>query len=264
VLIISELQIEQKSNKYNFYRLGKAPAPDGARRQSSPTTNGQIAMKKLKYVAPILIAVACLGLEQAKADTSTCFLSTSNVGGFNNINMVQVSITTNGTNTATVSFTSQTANVGGTNYIFMIGSVNGFDLNTSASATTGNYVFTQPVGGGFGPASVTGPNGTGQVAGFGNFNNTNQMFNGFSTAVSGVTFTLTKNSGVWGSAASVLLANAQNRFAAAHIFITLAPGNRSNGAVFTGFAVTPDGGTTVMLLGVALGGLGLVRRYLVS
>ena len=81
----------------------------------------QITMKKLKYVPPILIAVACLGLQQAKADTSTFFLASSNVGGFNNINMVQVSITTNGTNQATVSFTSQTANVGGTNYIFMIG-----------------------------------------------------------------------------------------------------------------------------------------------
>jgi VPDSG-CTERM motif len=221
-------------------------------------------VKKLKYVAPILIAVACLGLQQAKADTSTFFLASSNVGGFNNINMVQVSITTSGTNQATVSFTSQTANVGGTNYIFMIGSTSAFDLNTSASATTGNYVFTQPAGGGFSPPSVTGPNGSGQVGQWGAFNNTNTMFNGFMTAVSGVTFTLTRSSGLWGSAASVLSANANDQFAAAHIFITLAPGNRSNGAIYTGFASVPDGGATVMLLGVALGGLGLVRRYLMS
>jgi hypothetical protein len=221
-------------------------------------------MKTLKFVPPILIAVACLGLQQAKADTSTFFLGSSNVGGFNNINMVQVSITTNGTNRATVSFTSQTANVGGTNYIFMIGSNSAFDLNTSALATTGNYAFTQPINGGFSPPSVTGPNGSGQVGPWGAFNNTNDMFNGFSTAVSGVTFTLTRNSGVWGSAANVLLWNANNQVAAAHIFITLAPGNRSNGAILTGFASVPDGGTTVMLLGVALGGLGLVRRYLMS
>jgi hypothetical protein len=146
----------------------------------------------------------------------------------------------------------------------MIGSSTAFDLNTSAAATTGNYVFTQPVGGGFSSPSVTGPNGSGQVGMWGNFNNTNTMFNGFMTAVSGVTFTLTKNSGVWGSAASVLLANANDQFAAAHIFITVAPGFRSNGAIYTGFASVPDGGTTVMLLGVALGGLGLVRRYLMS
>jgi len=221
-------------------------------------------VKKLKYVAPILIAVACLGLQQAKADTSTFFLASSNVGGFNNIDMVKVSITTNGTNQATVSFTSQTANVGGTNYIFMIGSVNAFDLNTSAAATTGNYVFTQPAGGGFSPPSVTGPNGSGQVAQWGAFNNTNTMFNGFSTAVSGVTFTLTRSAGMWGSAASVLLANALNQYAAAHIFITLAPGNLSNQAIYTGFASVPDGGMTVMLLGVALGALGIVRRFIMS
>ena len=99
---------------------------------------------------------------------------------------------------------------------------------------------------------------------WGAFNNTNTMFNGFSTAVSGVTFTLTRSSGMWGSAASVLLANANNQFAAAHIFITLAPGNRSNGAIYTGFASVPDGGTTVMLLGVALGALGIVRRFIMS
>jgi hypothetical protein len=221
-------------------------------------------MKTLKFVLPILIALACLGLQQAKADTSTFFLTSSNIGGFNDIKMVQVSITTNGTNQATVSFTSQTANVGGTNYIFMIGASTAFDLNTSAAAQTGNYVFTQPVGGGFNSPSVTGPNGSGQVSMWGNFNNTNDMFNGFSTAVSGVTFTLTRNTGVWGSAASVLLANANNQIAAAHIFITQAPGSRGNGAVFTGYASVPDGGTTVMLLGLALGGLGLVRRYLGS
>ena len=187
-------------------------------------------MKTLKFVAPILIAVACLGLQQAKADNSTFFLASSIFAGFNNINMVQVSITTNGTNYATVSFTSQTANVGGTNYLFMIGSTDAFDLNTSAAATTGNYVFTQPMGGGFSPPSVTGPNGSGQVGPFGAFNNTNKMFNGFSTAVSGVSFTLTRGTGMWGSAASVLLAT-RYQFAAAHIFITLAPGNVSNQAI---------------------------------
>jgi hypothetical protein len=225
-------------------------------------------MNKIKYIAAVLIGLAGLSLQQAKADNSTFFLTTSNVPGFNNINMVQVSITTNGTNIATVSFTSQTANVGGTNYIFMIGNGSAFDLNTSAPATTGNYVFTQPAGGGFSSPSVVGPNGSGQVDGFGVFNNTNTMFNGFANAVSGVTFTLTNNSGNWGSAASVLLANANGAFAAAHIFITLAPGVQSNGAIFTGFAAnggsvnTPDGGTTVMLLGMALGALGTARRFL--
>ena len=237
------------------------PGPKG-------NVNQPNSVNKLNYCIAALMGVAALGFQQAKADTSTFFLTKSNVPGFNNINMVQVSITTNGTKTATVSFISQTANVGGTNFIFMIGNGSAFDLNTSAPATTGNYVFTQPAGGGFSPPSVTGPNGSGQVGPFGVFNNTNTMFNGFATSVSGVTFTLTKTSGVWSSAASALAANANSFSAAAHIFITLAPGNRSNGAMFTGFATNgprvPDGGATVMLLGAALGALGMVRRYLKS
>ena len=56
--------------------------------------------------------------------------------------------------------------------------------------------------------------------------------------------------------------------AAAHIFVTKLPVKSINGALATGFAANggqvPDGGTTVMLLGVALGALGVVRRYLSS
>ena len=38
-------------------------------------------MKKLKYIAPILIAVACLGLQHAKADSMDYTLVTSNNPG---------------------------------------------------------------------------------------------------------------------------------------------------------------------------------------
>jgi hypothetical protein len=226
---------------------------------------------KIKYIAAVLIGLAGLSLQQVKADNSTFFLTTSNIPGFvGPINMVQVSITTDGDNTATVSFTSQTATVGGTNYIFMIGNGSAFDLNTSAAATTGTYAFTQPAGGGFAAPSVVTPNVSGQVDGFGVLNNTNTMFNGFDHAVTSVSFILTKASGNWGLAADVLAANANGAFAAAHIFITQAPGALANGATFTGYAAnggsvnTPDGGTTVMLLGVALGALGMARRFLRS
>jgi len=229
-------------------------------------------MSKIKYIAAVLIGLAGLSLQQVKADNSTFFLTTSNIPGFvGPINMVQVSITTTmGSNQAAVTFTSQTANVGGTNYIFMIGNGSAFDLNTSAAATTGTYAFTQPAGGGFASPSVVTPNVSGQVDGFGVFNNTNTMFNGFDHAVTSVSFILTKTNGNWGAAANVLAANANGAFAAAHIFITQAPGALANGATFTGYAAnggsvnTPDGGTTVMLLGVALGALGMARRFLRS
>jgi len=228
-------------------------------------------MSKIKYIAAVLIGLAGLSLQQVKADNSTFFLTTSNIPGFvGPINMVQVSITTNGTSAATVTFTSQTANVGGTDYIFMIGNGSAFDLNTSAAATTGTYAFTQPAGGGFALPSVVTPNVSGQVDGFGVLNNTNTMFNGFDHAVTSVSFILTKANGNWGAAANVLAANANGAIAAAHIFITQAPGALANGATFTGYAAnggsvnTPDGGTTVMLLGVALGALGMARRFVRS
>jgi len=227
---------------------------------------------KIKYIAAVLIGLAGLSLQQVKADNSTFFLTTSNIPGFvGPINMVQVSITTTmGSNQAAVTFTSQTANVGGTNYIFMIGNGSAFDLNTSAAATTGTYAFTQPAGGGFALPSVVTPNVSGQVDGFGVLNNTNTMFNGFDHAVTSVSFILTKTNGNWGAAANVLAANGNGAKAAAHIFITPAPGVQSTGATFTGYAAnggsvnTPDGGTTVMLLGVALGALGMARRFLRS
>ena len=57
---------------------------------------------------------------------------------------------------------------------------------------------------------------------------------------------------------------------AAHIFVAAFPADPNAGALATGFAAnggainTPDGGTTVMLLGVALGALGMARRFLMS
>jgi hypothetical protein len=54
-----------------------------------------------------------------------------------------------------------------------------------------------------------------------------------------------------------------------HLFVTASPANAANGALATGFAANggsqvPDGGTTVMLLGAALGALGMARRYIMS
>src|SRR5947209_5423010 len=82
-----------------------------------------------------------------------------------------------------------------------------------------------------------------------------------------ISFTLTNTSGTWASDTTVLVANAQGAFAAAHIFVTTSPANASNSALVTGFAANggstvPDGGTTVMLLGAALGALGMARRFI--
>jgi hypothetical protein len=232
----------------------------------NPQTNH---MKKLKYIAPVLIAIACFGLQQAKADVFKFQLSQGNTAlttaGFSGP-YANVSVTTNGTNAATIQFTSLTQTVGGNSYIYLFGDGSSVAVNASAASTVGGFVAaTLP---GF-SAPILSDGGAGNVDGFGTMNHTINNFDGFSHATNSITFTLTKTSGVWGAASGVLTPNGQNAFAAAHIFVTLNPPVQANGAVVTGFAapggsIVPDGGTTVMLLGMALGALGVVRRYLTS
>lgn len=228
-------------------------------------------INKIKYIVPVLIAIAGFALQQAKADSVGFDLSVGNsaISGFTGP-YVHVTVTTagNNSNTASVTFTSLTNG----SVAFLMGNGRSFDLNTNGAATVSGPTFTQGVGVGFTMSGFSTPvvsslNGSGQVDGFGVLNNVNTMMGGFQSAFSQVAFTLTKNSGTWANAASVLSANLQNVFLAAHIFVaTITNGTvfQAPGALATGYAATPDGGTTVMLLGVALGGLGMVRRYLMS
>jgi hypothetical protein len=227
-------------------------------------------MNKIKYIAVVVIAIAGLGLQQAKADVFNFQLSSGNTaltsGGFTGP-YANVSVTTNGTNVATITFTSLTQTVSGSSVIYLFGDGSSVAVNASAASTIGNFVAaTLP---GF-SAPILSDGGSGNVDGFGVFSNTANNFDGFAHATNSITFTLTRTSGVWGLANTVLTANAQGAFAAAHIFVTLNPPNLANGALVTGFAANggsvnvPDGGTTVMLLGAALGVLGMARRFLKS
>jgi hypothetical protein len=241
--------------------------------QSNPITNRgpepikNKYMNKIKYIAPILMAVACFGLQQAKADVFNFQLSQGNPaltgGGFTGP-YADGTVTTNGTNVATITFTSLTQTVSGTSYIYLFGDGSSVAVNASAASTIGGFVAaTLP---GFSAPQLS-DGGAGNVDGFGVLNHTVNNFDGFSHATNSITFTLTRTSGVWGAASSVLTPNGNNVFAAAHIFVTINPPNVNNGAIVTGFAANgggfvPDGGTTVMLLGMALGALGVVRRYI--
>jgi hypothetical protein len=84
-----------------------------------------------------------------------------------------------------------------------------------------------------------------------------------SVHLTSITFTVTNNDALnpWSTADDVLAFNEQGFDAAAHLF--------SNSSGLTGFAaegegpnIVPDGGATVMLLGAALGALGMARRFL--
>jgi hypothetical protein len=166
-------------------------------------------------------------------------------------------------NTASITFTA--ANTASYQYLF--GDGGSVAVNVNGAFTLGAITGTQLPG--FGPTTYSN-GGAGNEDGFGSFNLSINSNGGYTTASNSITFTLTKTSGTWSSAANVLTANANGALVGAHIFVAAFPANVKQGALATGFAAnggavnTPDGGTTVMLLGAALGVLGMARRYLFS
>ena len=209
-------------------------------------------MKKLKYIAPVLIALVGLGLQQAKADIYSFDLTNGNsaISGFPGP-YATVQVNRNNSTHATITFTANTG--------YLIGAAQAADVNVNGNSwTIGSFSWT---GGNANTAFSNG--GSNNADGFGSFNQTTDNFDGFTSAVSVVSFILTNTGGSWANAMSVLTANASNWLAAAHIFVI------ADQTVVTGFAAgpggsVPDGGTTVMLLGAALGALGIVRRYIMS
>ncbi|SRR6266567_2760728 len=201
-------------------------------------------MKKLKYIAPILIAVACLGLQHAKADFVDYTLTTGNSPSLGTGPFGTVHVDLTSSTTATITFTAASG------YQFIDGSAVAVNVNATSwtvSAFTSNG----------GPVTDSGSQ---NVDGFGQFNQTGSQQNA-SNGATVISFTLTNTSGTWASATNVLAFNANHWLVAAHVFVV-----GSNG--ITGFVAgpkggtVPDGGTTVMLLGAALGVLGMARRYL--
>ena len=216
-------------------------------------------MKKLKYILPVLIAIACLGLQQAKAITTYSLgAGNSAISGYP-APYGSASVTLVG-NTATITFTA--ANTASFQYLF--GNGGSVAVNVNGAFTLGAITGTQLPG--FTLAQYSN-GGSSNQDGFGSFNLNINTMGGYTTASNSITFTLT---GSWANEGSVLIANANGALVAAHIFVAAFPANVKQGALATGFAAnggavnTPDGGTTVMLLGAALGVLGMARRYLFS
>jgi hypothetical protein len=221
-------------------------------------------MNKIKYIAAVLMAIAGLGLQQAKADTCTFTLGIGNPaiagypGPYATVQIVQVG------NTATVTFTSLT-NSGN---IYLMGDGGSVALNVNASTFTVGTITGTNSGIGFTPGGFTVDSGNND--GFGSFNLRINSFDGFTHSSDQISFTLTNTSGTWTDCHDVLTANNMGFLLSAHIFVTAFPANGANGALATGFAANggggqvPDGGTTVMLLGAALGVLVMARRFQMS
>jgi hypothetical protein len=223
-------------------------------------------MNKIKYIAAVLMAIVGMGLQQADAFTSQLNVGNPAISGFQGP-YGTVTVTLVNSTTATITFTSNTA--AGNIYLFGDGGSVAVNVNASTFSVSGI------TGGNSGTGFTPGPytfNGAGNVDGFGAFNLRINSFDGYTHSSDTISFTVTNTSGTWGSAADVLAFNADGFDAAAHIFVTTTIGgvNASNSALATGFAAegtqgqVPDGGTTVMLLGAALGALGMARRFLMG
>jgi protein with PEP-CTERM/exosortase system signal len=224
-------------------------------------------MNKIKYIAAALVAVAGLGLQQAKADTISFDLGAGNaaISGFPGPYAHVVVDRTDATH-ATITFTSLT----NSGRIYLMGGAQAVDVNVNATSwTIGSFAATKPAAGFSSVIGNLSNGGANNADGFGSFNQTVDNFDGFTHSWSSISFVLTNTSGTWATASAVLTANASGFLAAAHIFVTTSPANASNGVLATGFARNggstpgvPDGGTTAMLLGAALGALGMARRFL--
>ena len=179
---------------------------------------------------PVLIAVACLSLQHAKADTIDYTLATSNSPGTLGAGPFgTVHVDLKNSTTAKITFTAPSG------YLFVDGGSVAVNVNAS-SWTIGSFQSNgNPVSDG----------GAGNEDGFGSFNQKVSQQNS-SNGASIISFVLTNTSGTWLSAANVLAFTAQNWLVAAHIQIQNGTGN-TGFAAGPGGGTVPDGGTTVML-----------------
>lgn len=189
------------------------------------------------------------------ADTFTSTLDTGNsaISGFTGpFGTVSVDLTSS--TTALITFTSLT-NSGN---IYLFGDGGSVDVNINATSSTISGITGSNAGTGFTSGGPFTAAGSGNVDGFGVFNQTIDTFDGFTHSSDTISFTVTDNSGTWASASNVLTPNSDGFDAAAHIFVTSSPANAANGAIVTGFAAESGGPVTapepssVFLLGAGV------------
>jgi len=224
-------------------------------------------LKKTLLLSVAFTAMFALSAQPAHALSFPLSLSTGNPaiagfpGPYGSVDVILLD-----SNTAKITFTGGVVSP----YFYLFGDGGSVGLNTNGAATYNNdATFTQLSGfGGFFTGASFSSGGAGNEDGFGSFNFSLNDNGGFKEAVNSITFTIDKTSGTWASASDVLAANSNGAYAAAHIFVASNTCTASNGdpvACATGFAANggssvPDGGMTMSLLGLALGGLGLVAR----
>ncbi len=217
---------------------------------------------RFSVVALTCLVFLALGAPSASATPITFTLTVPNtaMSGFPSP-FVQVTISDLSGQSATVTATTTFSGVGQAGYVMGDGGTFALNVNASSFSVAGiTWV------GGNGTTNITQGAG-GQVDGFGNFNLVLDNFDGFTRAVTSLTFTLTNTSSTaWTSNVDVLIANLGGSTAASHIFVS---GTNCGGSPCTGFVGNGSGGgggqntvpepATITLTGAGL--LGLVFRW---
>jgi len=202
----------------------------------------------------------------ASADMITFNLDTGNsaISGFTG---PYAKVTVNRTSTTTADIIYQSLTNSGN--IYLLGDGGSVDANINGAFTVGTITGSN-AGTGFTPGPYSN-SGSGNVDGFGVFNLTVTSFDGFTHSSDFIDVPVTLTSGTWASASDVLTINdfTHNAVAAAHIFVTSAPADASNGAIVTGFAAGSNGGGpptsipepgSLSLLAAVLLGVGALTR----
>ncbi|HEX9048821.1 MAG TPA: VPDSG-CTERM sorting domain-containing protein [Verrucomicrobiae bacterium] len=204
-----------------------------------------------------------LTFQPAKANTINYTLGIGNsaISGYTGpYGTVAVNLTD--TTHATITFTALTGS--GVDFLFAAHGAAAVNVN-AASWTLSNIVGVNTYAG-FTPGAYSDGGGA-QEDGFGHFNQTIDSFDGYTHSATSLSFLLTDTSGAWASAADVLAVNNDGYVVAAHIFVTTDPAMTERDALATGYAgndppSVPDGGATAPLLGMAVCGLAMMRRFL--